>query len=457
MADNLTTQSTTPATVPAASVIATDDVGGVHFQKVKLDLGGDGATTPVSGSVPVNDNGGALSVDDGGGSLTVDGTFWQATQPVSAAALPLPAGASTETTLAAVNTATGAQADAEASGNGSIIAILKRLRTLLSGGLPAALAAGGGLKVEGVAGGVAQPVSGTFWQATQPVSGTFWQATQPVSIAAAVDVTPAVPAAGDYLPVRLTNGGSFDPGFVVVGDTPNDAVDPGGNPVKIGGVARSLITIPTAVAAGDRVQQWHDLNGAIVIRERTLPTYSAVFRLAARPYPLSNVFAAAGRKQYAVIWHPVGATKHVYITEVLVAVRSISAAAIVVADLMKLTAATTPATGNPAITPRPHNTGAGAAEATCLALPTTAGTEETGSVAGSVQVETAAVTPAVGSTAPPVVTTQWLSLYRNDADPNSQQLIMRAATAEGWAVVFDSNAAATVTGEVIIRFMEEPA
>ena len=38
--------------------------------------------------------------------------------------------------------------------------------------LPTALAASGGIKVEGVAGGVAQPVSGTFWQATQPVSGT---------------------------------------------------------------------------------------------------------------------------------------------------------------------------------------------------------------------------------------------------------------------------------------------
>lgn len=36
--------------------------------------------------------------------------------------------------------------------------------------LPVALAAGGGIKVEGVAGGVAQPVSGTFFQATQPVS-----------------------------------------------------------------------------------------------------------------------------------------------------------------------------------------------------------------------------------------------------------------------------------------------
>lgn len=56
--------------------------------------------------------------------------------------------------------ALGATTDAEATGDGSIVAILKRLRTLLSGSIA---------------------VTGTFWQATQPVSGTFWQATQPVS------------------------------------------------------------------------------------------------------------------------------------------------------------------------------------------------------------------------------------------------------------------------------------
>lgn len=55
--------------------------------------------------------------------------------------------------------ALGATTDAEAAGDGSIIALLKRLRTLLAGGLPAVLAAGGGLKVEGVAGGVVVPVS----------------------------------------------------------------------------------------------------------------------------------------------------------------------------------------------------------------------------------------------------------------------------------------------------------
>ncbi len=36
-----------------------------------------------------------VHVDDNAGSLTVDGTFWQATQPISAIALPLPTGAAT--------------------------------------------------------------------------------------------------------------------------------------------------------------------------------------------------------------------------------------------------------------------------------------------------------------------------------------------------------------------------
>ena len=72
--------------------------------------------------------------------------------PVSAASLPLPSGASTS--------------------------------ALQGGGLPAALAVGGGLKVEGVAGGVAQPVSGTV-AATQ--SGT-WTEANSAAIAASASV-----------------------------------------------------------------------------------------------------------------------------------------------------------------------------------------------------------------------------------------------------------------------------
>jgi hypothetical protein len=115
MADNVSTVADANATLPASTAIATDDVGGVHYQRIKLDVGADGAASPVGAAgLPVNDAGGSLTVDgtvgvsgsvavtgtffqatqpvsiasavpvtDNGGSLTVDGTFWQATQPVS--------------------------------------------------------------------------------------------------------------------------------------------------------------------------------------------------------------------------------------------------------------------------------------------------------------------------------------------------------------------------------------
>lgn len=69
MADNLGYSPGSGATV------ATDDVSAVHFQKVKLDVGGDGLSVPVVGAMPVS---------DGGGSLTVDGTVGvSGTVPVS--------------------------------------------------------------------------------------------------------------------------------------------------------------------------------------------------------------------------------------------------------------------------------------------------------------------------------------------------------------------------------------
>lgn len=82
-------------------------------------------------------------------STAVTGTFFQATQPVSATSLPLPTGASTAAKQPALGTAGSASADVlSVQGVASMTA----------------------LKVDGSA--VTQPVSGTFWQATQPVSGT---------------------------------------------------------------------------------------------------------------------------------------------------------------------------------------------------------------------------------------------------------------------------------------------
>lgn len=127
---------------------------------------------PVSGTVGVS------------GTVPVSGAFYQATQPVSAASLPLPAGAATQATLAGL--LTDAQLRAAAvpvsaaalplpSGAATEATLAARLaeatftaRTPVLG--QAAMAA-------------STPVVLASNQSAVPVSGTFFQATQPVSAA----------------------------------------------------------------------------------------------------------------------------------------------------------------------------------------------------------------------------------------------------------------------------------
>ena len=135
------------------------------------------------GDVTINNGSGAAAVNiqDGGNSLTVDGVFFQATQPISAASLPLPSGASTEATLGTrlsesdFDTKTGAltetapATDTASSGvNGRLQRVAQRLTSLIAL-LPAALVSGR-LDVNIGASPATVPVSGTFFQATQPVS-----------------------------------------------------------------------------------------------------------------------------------------------------------------------------------------------------------------------------------------------------------------------------------------------
>lgn len=92
MPDNVPILDATNTSTP----IASDDVAGVQFQRVKLDVGGDGASVPVVGALPVS---------DAGGSLTVDGTVavsnFPATQPVSIAAAVAVTGPATDAQLRA--------------------------------------------------------------------------------------------------------------------------------------------------------------------------------------------------------------------------------------------------------------------------------------------------------------------------------------------------------------------
>lgn len=228
MADNLTTQSTTPATVPSASVIATDDVTGVHFQKVKLDVGGDGVSVPatgdgtngldvdvtrVQGTVTVGDGGSTLSVDDGGGSLTVDGTvgvsgsvavtgtFYQATQPVSG-------------TVAV----TGAYQATQ----------------------PVSLATA-----------PTTPVTGTFWQATQPVSGTV-TANAGTDLNTSLLATSAKQDTVDASVNTLLKPASTLTGVTTVSTVTNLA-NQGGQPISIGTGVRDSGTQRVTIATNDVV------------------------------------------------------------------------------------------------------------------------------------------------------------------------------------------------------------
>jgi len=103
-------------------------------------------TANIAGSVGVT---GTVVVDGSGVTQPVSGTFFQATQPVSAAALPLPSGAASETTLASLD---------------------GKVTACDTGNIAGSVGVTGTVVVDGS--GVTQPVSGTFFQATQPVSAT---------------------------------------------------------------------------------------------------------------------------------------------------------------------------------------------------------------------------------------------------------------------------------------------
>jgi len=122
-----------PVTI-ASAIEITNDVGnaipvsgtvtanaGTGFQTNALtDAQLRATAVPVSGSVTLNSGTaaiGKLTANDGidigdvtinNASLAVTGTFWQATQPISAAALPLPTGAATATLQSTGNTSLAA-------------------------------------------------------------------------------------------------------------------------------------------------------------------------------------------------------------------------------------------------------------------------------------------------------------------------------------------------------------
>jgi hypothetical protein len=193
--------------------VLTDGTGKIQVAGASGGGGGDGAILDgvdplIKATVTAAK---ALKVDGSAVTQPVSGTFWQATQPISAVSLPLPTGAAAEhtgaasyhsvrltdgttfydgrsvtvqnaslaITAASLPLPTGAATDASLT-NGNQRGSMKLLDS--AGTNVATISAAGALRVDGSA-------------VTQPVSGTFWQATQPVSIAATVTVDTELPAA----------------------------------------------------------------------------------------------------------------------------------------------------------------------------------------------------------------------------------------------------------------------
>lgn len=136
----------------------------------------------------------AMKVDGSAVTQPVSGTFWQATQPVSAASLPLPTGASTSAKQDTGNTSL-------ASIDGKIPASPAQEHT--TAGSPASVRlTDGAAFYKPTTPSDTQPVSGTFFQATQPVSA----ASLPLPTGASTESTLAlIKAKTDNLDVLLSS------------------------------------------------------------------------------------------------------------------------------------------------------------------------------------------------------------------------------------------------------------
>jgi hypothetical protein len=218
---SLPTGAATAAKQPALGTAGTASSDVLTVQGIAsmtaLKVDGSAVTQPVS------DGGSTLSVDDGGGSLTVDNAALSVT------------GGGAEASALRVTLASDSTGVLSVDDNGSTLSVDD----------------GGG---------------------TLTVDGT-------VAISGEVDVTPASPAAGSYLPVRLSDGSGFlgaaaaglyvrqgsGAQFIVTGTTGHGAADDSASPQKVGGVASAAA--PTAVDEGDRVQAWFDLEGRQAVHD----------------------------------------------------------------------------------------------------------------------------------------------------------------------------------------------
>lgn len=291
MADNV---AITPG---SGASIATDDVGGVQYQRVKLDLGGDGASSPLlrgqqakANSLPVvlaSDHD-AVPVSDGGGALTVDGTV-----------TVQDGGNSVTIDNAALESLVLAEDAVHVTGDKGVMALAVRsdAGTVFAADgdyMPLSLNGSGALRVVTIANNTAvgaashdQAVSGN-----PLLAGGYASAAAPADVSTDGDAVRAwhlrngaqatvITAAGALIGGDASNGLDVDvtrlPNVTlaagtntneVVGDAAHDAAI-AGNPVRVGG--RALSADYSAVSSGDAADLICDLNGKQIVMPYALP------------------------------------------------------------------------------------------------------------------------------------------------------------------------------------------
>jgi len=214
-------------------------------------------------------------------------------------------------------------------------------------------------------------------------------------------------------------------------------------------------TVPAPTAGQAVAQQCDSVGSLLVSSEGRKASYNAAYRLidaTVGQLSLTFTFATNTNKQLATIYHAATATKNVKIHYISIT-PSTGALGVFDFEVRALSAATAPATGNPAITPGKFAQADAGAEATCLALPTTAGSlvAADSPVSGAFEWNSAAAA-AVGN--PSGLAGQEIMLF-NDQLPGVKPLTMRAATAEGYAVNGRSSTAVALRFTIRIVFTEE--
>jgi hypothetical protein len=406
---------------------------------VATTVGNFPATQAVSGTVTANAGTGPWPVTDNGGSLTVDGTVGVNNFPAS---------------------------QTVADGGGSLTVDTPQLPGALVGSRLdvnlGAVGAGRGLPIVGSA--PAQSTV-TWTSATALNTALTYTGLAPYgAVTIGITVPTTVTAGAVTVETSLdgtnwTQAGSVRVDNSLVENVVSLAYWPGTNGtrqylVSLDALAQVRVRLSTVITGTGNVTviiapAQQGVEPFVATRARKVATYTALFKAAARPYLLSNAFTANTRKQFATIHHAATATRTVKIRGVWVAVRANTVASDINAELVRIT--TAPATGNPQITPTPHDSAFATAEATCLGLPTTAGTE--GAMLDDVHYFLGAQTaPTVGPASPLI----WAPVYQAAlGDDDESMPTLRAGVLEGFAVTLDCNAASTVDGQVRVKFTEE--